>query len=99
MREWDPTLSNLDVKSRGQLTTCLSDFWGLPSKEDPRKVRAAELGGQDNQPMDRMVRERDGLPGVEACSPLGLPSTRGLEVDSRGFFNGDWLSLSFSVSA
>lgn len=31
--------------------------------------------------------------------PLGLPNTRGLDVDSRGFFNGDWLSLSFSVSA
>lgn len=31
--------------------------------------------------------------------PLGFPKTRGLDVDNRGFFNGDWLSRSFSVSA
>ena len=31
--------------------------------------------------------------------PLDLPKTRGLDVDNRGFFSGDWLSRSFSVSA
>lgn len=31
--------------------------------------------------------------------PFDFPKTRGLDVDSRGFFNGDWLSRSFSVSA
>lgn len=31
--------------------------------------------------------------------PFDLPKTRGLDVDNRGFFSGDWLSWSFSVSA
>lgn len=31
--------------------------------------------------------------------PFDFPKTSGLDVDNRGFFNGDWLSWSFSVSA
>lgn len=31
--------------------------------------------------------------------PFAFPMTSGLEVDSKGFFSGDWLSLSFSVRA
>lgn len=35
----------------------------------------------------------------ERYVPFDFPKTRGLDVDNRGFFNGDWLSRSFSVSA
>lgn len=31
--------------------------------------------------------------------PFDFPMTSGLEVDSKGFFNGDWLSRSSSVRA
>lgn len=61
-------------------------------------------GREEVSPLPRAVIANDCNVGllednVKRYIPFDFPKTRGLDVDNRGFFNGDWLSRSFSVSA